>query len=282
MSGIDELDKKRLSPKATMPRGEIQMRGTGQVQSLTRALRILNTLSDFPHGLTLSDLAHVVGLPTSTAHRLLTTLQNERYVRFENERSAWMIGVQAFQVGSVYARSRDLVAIARPYMRRLMEQSGETANLAIVDRGEVIFLAQVECQKMMRAIAGPGGRGPLHCTGMGKAMLAWMEEKDARALLEANPLQKETPHTISAVEDVMHNLCEIRAAGYAVDDEENAIGLRCAASPVFDEHGYPIAAISVSGPSARVTEARLPALGTAVAEIATEVTSEMGGIAPLG
>ncbi len=155
MSDVVSLGKAKKARKRNVSADPLQIRGTGQVQSLTRALRILNTLSESANGLTLSDLAHTVALPTSTVHRLLTTLQNERYVRFDNERSVWLIGVQAFHVGSVYVRSRDLVAIARPYMRRLMEESGETVNLAIVDRNEVIFLAQVECQKMMRAIAGP-------------------------------------------------------------------------------------------------------------------------------
>jgi IclR family acetate operon transcriptional repressor len=257
-------------------------RGTGQVQSLTRALRIMNALAEQAHGFTLSDLAHTVNLPTSTAHRLLTTLQNERYVRFDSERSVWMIGVQAFQVGSVYARSRDLVSIARPYMRRLMEESGETANLAIIDRGEVIFLAQVECQKMMRAVAGPGGRAPLHCTGTGKAMLAWLPERESLDLLRSRAMHRETPNTVQAEAALVAALPEIRHRGYAVDDEENAIGLRCVASVIFDEHVRPLAGISISGPTARLTEARLPILGTNVAKIAAEITAEMGGRLPDG
>lgn len=255
-------------------------RGTGQVQSLTRALRIMNALAEHTHGLTLSDLAHTVNLPTSTAHRLLTTLQNERYVRFDSERSVWMIGVQAFQVGSVYARSRDLVSIARPYMRRLMEESGETANLAIIDRGEVIFLAQVECQKMMRAVAGPGGRAPLHCTGTGKAMLAWFPEREASEMLRSRTMHRETPKTVDTASVLIASLAEVRKRGYSVDDEENAVGLRCVASVIFDEHVRPLAGISISGPTARLTETRLPVLGANVTKIAAEITAELGGRLP--
>ena len=136
------------------------LRASGQVQSLSRALKLLNALSYHASGLSLSEVAQEVGLPNSTAHRLLTTLQNERFVRFDTERSVWLIGVQAFRVGSAFVRSRDVVTIARPYMRRLMEQSGETVNLGISDRGEIVYLAQVECQKMMRAIAGPARARP--------------------------------------------------------------------------------------------------------------------------
>ena len=113
-------------------------------------------------------------------------------MRFDNERSVWLIGVQAFRVGSAFVRSRDLVTIARPYMRRLMEQSGETVNLGIADRGEIVYLAQVECQKMMRAIAGPGGRARMHCSGVGKAILCAHERRPIRKVLHGRELTRET------------------------------------------------------------------------------------------
>ena len=256
------------------------LRASGQVQSLSRALKLLNALSHHPQGLSLSEVAHHVGLPNSTAHRLLTTLQNERFVRFEADRSAWLIGVQAFRVGSAFVRSRDLVTIARPYMRRLMEQSGETVNLAIADRNEVIYLAQVETQKMMRAIAGPGGRAAIHCSGVGKALLAYCDADAREKILAQIQFHRETPGTLVTQADVRRELEKVAQRGYAVDNEENAIGLRCVAAVIFDEHGGPLAALSVSGPTARITDQRIPGLGQAVASIAREVTAELGGHLP--
>ena len=257
------------------------LRASGQVQSLSRALKLLNALSYFPQGISLSEIAHEVGLPTSTAHRLLTTLQNERYVRFDPERSAWLIGVQAFRVGSAFVKSRDVVAAARPYMRRLMEQSGETVNLAVADRGEVIYLAQVECHKMMRAIAGPGGRAQMHCSSVGKAILAHLDEAQFERQSRMLELKRETPNTCATLEALRRDLAQARARGFAIDGrEENAIGLRCVASAIFDEHGEPIASLSISGPTARMTDSRLPVLGAAVLAIAAEVTAELGGILP--
>ena len=254
------------------------LRASGQVQSLSRALKLLNALSYQPQGLSLSELAQEVGLPNSTAHRLLTTLQNERYVRFDGERSAWMIGVQAFRVGSTFVKSRDLVTIARPYMRRLMDISGETVNLAIADRGEIIYLAQVETQKMMRAIAGPGGRAKMYCSGIGKAMLAFIDPNGRNAgQLEQIEFRRETSKTIMSLEALTHDLQETRKRGFAIDDEENAIGLRCVASVIFDEFGEPAAGLSVSGPSARISDGRITELGDAVREIANEITAELGG-----
>jgi IclR family acetate operon transcriptional repressor len=256
------------------------LRASGQVQSLSRALKLLNALAVHPQGLSLSEVAGHVGLPNSTAHRLLTTLQNERYVRFEAERSVWLIGVQAFCVGAAFVRSRDLVTIARPYMRRLMEQSGETVNLAISDRGEVIYIAQVETQKMMRAIAGPGGRAPMHCSGLGKALLAVADAATADKLIGSMELRRETAHTLVTVEDLKRDLERVRAHGFAVDNEEIVIGLRCVAAVIYDEHGAPLAALSVSGPTARINEQRIPVLGDAVAGIAVEITAEIGGHRP--
>lgn len=272
------IDEKRRA-EFLVPSKET-LRASGQVQSLSRALKLLNALAHYPQGLSLSEVANEVGLPTSTAHRLLTTLQNERYVRFDTERSAWLIGVQAFRVGSTFVRSRDLVATARPYMRRLMNQSGETVNLGIPDRDEIVYLAQVECHKMMRAIAGPGGRAGLHCSGVGKALVAYMNRADIERVINTAKLSRETPNTRVDVEILRKDLATIRERGYAVDDEETAVGLRCVAAVIFDEYAEAMAALSISGPTARISDVRIPVLGEAVKGVAAEITAELGGRVP--
>ena len=165
-------------------------------------------------------------------------------------------------------------------MRRLMEESGETVNLAIADRTEVVYLAQVECHKMMRAIAGPGGRANMHCSGVGKALLAYASPSELGEILQTKSLPRETPKTISKPEALKSELVKIRKRGYAIDDEENAVGLRCVAGVIFDEHAEPLAGLSVSGPMARMTDARIPVLGNAVFQIAAEITGELGGRLP--
>ncbi|MGF7161138.1 IclR family acetate operon transcriptional repressor [Rhodoligotrophos appendicifer] len=269
-----EEERRRL--EVLVPSKEV-LRASGQVQSLSRALKLLNSLSHHAQGSTLSEVAHEVGLPTSTAHRLLTTLQNERYVRFDPERSTWLIGVQSFRVGSAFIRSRDLIPTARPFMRRLMEQSGETVNLAILDRGEVVYLAQVECQKMMRAIAGPGGRTLPHTSSVGKALMASMPEADALRILGGQDLRRETGNSLCSLEQLRRELASVRARGFAIDDEETAIGLRCLGSVIHDENGNALAALSVSGPTARLADGRMMSLGLAVKAIAAEITCEVGG-----
>ncbi|MGI9484257.1 MAG: IclR family transcriptional regulator [Hyphomicrobiales bacterium] len=256
------------------------LRASGQVQSLSRALRLMNTLADNPQGLSLSEVAHGVGLPTSTAHRLLTTLQNERYVRFDAERSNWLIGVQAFRVGAAFMRSRDIIATARPYMRRLMEVSGETVNLGIIDRGEVVYLAQVETQKMMRAMTGPGGRSDILTSSVGRAILSFMRQDECEKLINSLHFQPGVAQLPKARGVLQSDLQATRVRGYSIDNEENSVGLRCVASVIFDEHSEPLAGVSVSGPTARVSEARIASLGETVAAIASEITTELGGTLP--
>ena len=253
-----------------------------QVQSVVRALSLLNRIADADEGAGLTELAQQVGLSPSTAHRLLTTLEQERYVQFDPDRKCWSVGVQAFVAGSAFLRSRSLVAIARPHMRALMEKSEETANLAVEDQGEAIYLSQVECRQMMRAFARPGARVPLHCSSVGKALLAAMPERALAQVLHRRGLPKMTVKTLTTTPALRADLATSRARGYALDDEEHAVGLRCIAAPVFNEADDAVAALSVSGPMARIPDSRIPMLGELVRRTADAITAQLGGVRPRG
>ncbi|MBB2166400.1 helix-turn-helix domain-containing protein [Gluconacetobacter sp. 1b LMG 1731] len=271
-------------PQRTVRKGASQpgrntatSRGNGdQVQSLIRALGLLNRIAEAPDGASLTDLAQQVGLPTSTAHRLLTTLEQERYVRFNHEQRLWTVGVQAFVTGCTFTKTRSLVALARPHMRHLMEEGGETVNLAIVDEGQAVYLAQIECSQMMRVFARPGTRVPLHCSGVGKAILSATSDKSLSRILHQHGMPRLTVKTITAPLPLREELERVRAVGYAVDDEEHAVGLRCIAAPIFDETGDVVAAVSASGPMARIVEERIAPLGGLVLDAARAISAEMG------
>ncbi len=251
-----------------------------QVQSLVRALSIVNRLADADEGATLTDLAQQVGLSASTAHRLLTTLEQERYVHFDPERRLWSVGVQAFIAGNAFVKTRSLVGVARPFMRRLMEDSGETVNLAVEDEAQAIYLAQIECRQMMRGFARPGARVPLHCSGVGKALLTAVRDRDLASILHRHGLPRLTPRTLHTPAALRQDLAEARARGYALDDEEHAVGLRCVAAVVFDESESAIAAVSVLGPMARITDDRIRMLGNLVRQTTDDITAGLGGRAP--
>jgi IclR family acetate operon transcriptional repressor len=253
---------------------------TETVQSLSRALTLLKTLAKNDHGLGLSELAHQVKLPVSTAHRLLSTLQHENFVRYDAQRGVWLVGVQAFVVGCAFLRSRELTAIARPLMQELMERSGETVNLAVEEGGEVVYMAQAECRQTMRAIARPGGRAAMHASALGKALLAAMPEAEVKRIIAQRGLPAITEKTITAAEALRAELKLIRTRHFAIDDEENAPGLRCVAAAIFDEHARPVAAVSLSGPSVRITPELLPGLGESVRQTAAQITLRLGGRCP--
>lgn len=252
----------------------------GQVQVLTRALSILNLLAQSESGLSLTEVAQATGLAGSTAHRLLTSLEAERYVRFDAEVRLWSVGVQAFIAGSGFLKTRNVVQMARPHMRILMERSGETVNLAVEDGGLAVYLSQVECREMMRSFARLGARVPMHCSGVGKALLSALSAVDLTRVLARHGLAAMTPRTLTDEAALRADLEAIRVRGYAVDDEEHAVGLRCVAAVVFNEHGDPACAISLAGPMARMTDARMPQLGELVRETAGRVMAEIGGRAP--
>ncbi len=250
---------------------------TAQVQSLTRGLSILECLAKAEGGITLTDIGQRVQLPPSSAHRLLTTLEKMGYVYQAGDLGLWYVGLQAFTVGSSFLASREWVAQSHSSMRRLMEQSGETANLAILDGTEAVFIDQVQCRETMRTIVKLGSRAPLHASGVGKAIFAALPDEQIDAILKVKGLPRITENTITAPETMWASVRVIRQRGWSFDDEEHLMGTRCVASPIYDEHAEMLGAISVAGPSSRLPDQRIKQLGPAVAHIAEDITRRIGG-----
>ncbi|MDQ0455616.1 IclR family transcriptional regulator [Rhizobium paknamense] len=256
-----------------------RVKESGSVQSIHRALTILERLGACEDGLTLKEVALQVALPPSSTHRILTTLQRQRFVRFDPATMCWSVGVQAFLVGNAFARSRDMVTLAIPFMRRLMVASGETVNFFMLDGSEVVCMAQVQSQHTVRAISRPGGGAEMHRSAAGKMILAHMTDEEVAAILERKGMARYTDHTITTPEALRSELAKIRQRGFSVDNEEFSLGLRCIAAPIHDETGSVYAAVSIAGPANRITEARTQAMGELVEICARSVTSEFGGSA---
>lgn len=254
----------------------------GTVQSLLRAMALLEILAEDDEGYRLVDLAARSGLSTSTTHRLLTTLEQKQFVQWSREDGLWFIGVRCFSIGAAFARRRHFATLARPIMRRLRDATGETVNLGMLDQGDIVFVTQVESRELMRAITRPGGRSPLPCTAMGQALLATMSEQEVAEILRTQGLPRRTPNSIVRLTQLQQALAAARARGYAVDDEENSVGLRCVAAVIYDELRTPSAAVSIAGPTVRVTTRRLPELGAQAVAAAAEITRATGGLMPDG
>ena len=170
----------------------------------------------------------------------------------------------------------DLRAEARPYLQRLTDLSGETSNLMVLHQDEVMYIDQVQSPRLVRMFAEIGRRVPLHSTGGGKAILASMPAPERCGLLAARPLVAVTPHTINSIDRLEHALEEVRSKGYAVDDEEQEEGVRCVAGPVRDHGGKVVGALSLSGPTTRMTRERIEELGRLVARTCVEFSRSLG------
>src|ERR1700676_5536528 len=252
----------------------------GGVQSVDRALLIIETLAEDDEGYRLTDLAVRTGLSPSTVHRLLTTLEKRRFVQFDRDESVWHIGAQSFAVGSTFVRRRNFVTQALPYLRKLRDQTRETANLAVVDDGAMVILTRVESREIMRSVTKVGGRVPMVASGLGKALLSTYSEEDVFSIIQREGMPRLRSKSIVRAGELCKSLHDIRQQGYSVDDEEALIGLRCVSAVVYDDCSEPLAAISVSGKASRVPHDRLPVLGRLVREVASELTKALGGAAP--
>ena len=251
----------------------------GTVQALDRGMQILRTLAR-DRSVTLSNLALNVGMPPSSAHRILSTLQNHGFVEFDETSQEWAIGIGAFRVGSAYLIRTNLIEASRKAMHKLMEDTEETANLAIAEDGHIVFVSQVETHNPIRAFFRPGTRSQMQTSGIGKALLASMSRKEVERILQKTGLPKFTPNSLTSPEALFADLETSAARGWALDDEERYSGMRCVAAPIYNAFGEAIAGISVSGPTVRFTNEVILRTGPVVRNAAAEVTEMIGGIRP--
>ncbi|MFE9251697.1 IclR family transcriptional regulator [Streptomyces sp. NPDC007088] len=248
------------SPAAKSP-------AAGGVQSLERAFGLLERMADAGGEVGLSELSSSSGLPLPTIHRLMRTLVASGYVRQQSNRR-YALGPRLIRLGE--SASRLLGTWARPCLARLVEETGETANMALLDGDEVVYVAQAPSKHSMRMFTEVGRRVLPHSTGVGKALLAGLPPAEVRALLARTGMPAATDRTITTPDAFLSALEQVRATGYAVDDNEQEIGVRCLAVPV---PGSPTtAALSISGPAGRVTDEATRHIVPVLQQVARELS----------
>ncbi len=246
------------------------------IKSLDRAMEVFEFLSE-AQGKSLTGIATEMGQSPATVYRILVTLETRGLVEFDLQDQVWHIGPRAFVIGSRFLRRTGLVERARPILRKLMAETGETANLGIEQDGNVLFVSQVETQASIRAFFPPGTLSQMHASGIGKALLAQMDEDRLGRLLKGQTLEVFTEFTITDHDRLRADLATARAAGFAIDGEERNLGMRCIASPVFDSNQEAVAGISVSGPTSRVGPAHIEGLSHHVKNAALALSHAIGG-----
>lgn len=249
------------------------------IKSLDRAMAVFEFLSE-AQGKSLSVIADEMGQSPATVYRILVTLEGRGLVEFDSAEQVWAIGSQAYVIGARFLRRTSLVDRARPIMRRLMESTGETANLGVEKEGQVLFLSQIETHANIRAFFPPGSLSPMHSSGIGKALLAFMDQDRLNRVLASADLQTFTERTIVDSNVLRADLEDTRARGFSIDDEEKNMGMRCIAAPVFDLNGEAVAGLSVSGPTSRVSLEETDRLSREVIDAARQLTEAIGGNGP--
>jgi IclR family KDG regulon transcriptional repressor len=253
---------------------------TNLIQTIERVTTILNVLAQSAKGISLGDLAAKVALPKGTTHRLLASLIYFDFVRQDAESRKYALGFKLVELGSSLLEQIDLRREAEPFLHALSQRVGETVYLVILDRTEVVYIEKIEPEDtsiVLRTTSKVGQRNAAHSCSLGKALLSQLPEAELDDILKDMPLIQKTSNTITDPNQLRDHLKTIRTRGYAIDDEESEEGIRCVAAPVYNDRGIAVAAISISGPSVRVTRQKIQDhLKDEVIQAAFEISQKLG------
>jgi DNA-binding IclR family transcriptional regulator len=244
------------------------------VASLAKGLRILELLAENGE---MSAARMAVHLETSRAasHRFLTTLRDLNYVE-KSEEGRFRLSFKVLELGMKKLDAFEIRHIAHPFMQEIALAFGETVNLGHWDGHAIVHLDKINSTEILRLDVGMGAAAPAYCTGLGKAILAFLNDRELEAYLKSVTLKALSPKTITSRKRLRADIADIRRRGYAVDDEELSLGLRCVAAPVFDYTGLPSYALSVSGPTQRMTKEKIDAIQTKLVPLCRKISRQIG------
>lgn len=251
------------------------MTRTGRIQAIDRAVMVLNCFNEDKRELKLSEISDKLDINKSTVHGIINTLKYHGLIAQDEETQKYRLGLHLMKLGDIVSNSLDIRSITSPVIDEVCKELQETVHIATLDKMEVIYINKQESNQSMRIFTTIGARNPAYATGVGKAMLAYLDDEILINKLpdKLNPL---TPKTITDKVELLKNLDKIRVNGYSFDDEENVVGLTCVAAPIFDYTGKPKYGISVSGPTIRMTDEKIKESIKVVKEAAMEISNKLG------
>jgi DNA-binding IclR family transcriptional regulator len=242
---------------------------------LTKVLRIFDTLQHNPSGMNLKQISDQTRLNKSTAYRFLSHLEKEGYL-VRDDRGIYMLGMRLFELASASNHQSTLRRVAQPVLRELLKATGETVNLGLQDGVTVVYVDVLESSHEFRLVSRVGLHRPLYATALGKALAAFLSPEKKQELFDAIQFQVLTPNTITNLAQFQKELDLIRERGYAVDNEESYLGARCIGAPILNSMQESVAAISVAGPTSRVSEDKIPTFAAALREAAQAISARIG------
>lgn len=253
---------------------------TNLVQTIARMALILENLGQYPSGLSLGELSEKVELPKGTTHRLLTSMAYFDFIRQDHAGKHYHLGFKLVELGNQLLSHIDIRQEARPYLIDLSDKVQEIVHLVVLDQNKALYIDKVDLHSIrggLQMVSRLGSRIPLHCSAVGKVLLADMPEHDAEMIIQNLNPHRQTDNTITDPSKLKAHLHMIREKGYAIDDEENEVGVRCVAAPIQNEIGKVVAAMSVSGPTTRMTIEKIDlSLKSRVTETAMKISRKLG------
>jgi DNA-binding IclR family transcriptional regulator len=252
--------------------------GIHMVQSVDRALRIIELVSQTREGRGVTELASYLELNKSSIYKLLSTLVSHGYIEQDTETKKYRLGYKCLELSSTLLESIDLRSEAKPYLEELETLTNEVIHLVVYDQGEVIYIEKLEGSETLRTHSKVGRRAPMHCTSVGKVILSYLPEQEVVSIIAKYGLPKHTDNTIIDEKQLLAALRKIKQQGYGMEIEENEIGISCMATPIFDSRGKISAAVSISGPSTRLTLERMENLSPIIIEVGKKISKRLGYI----
>lgn len=249
---------------------------TKSVPAVDRAFTILELLAASKRGLSAAELVEQTGMPRSSVHTLTLTLERRGYLYRNTKTGRYLLGLKLFGLANYAIGGLELRERATPELNRLMQQTGLTVHLAVLEHDEPVLVTKVDSPGIFRLATWPGKRMEFHCTSIGKAMAAWLPQETVSRIIAARGLTRHNENTILCERNLLEELGEVRRLGYAVDDEEEEIGLRCIGAPVFDSEGSIAAAISVAGPTSQIHADNVGAYAAKVKAAAARISESVG------
>ncbi|KKB39135.1 IclR family transcriptional regulator [Bacillus thermotolerans] len=246
------------------------------VKSVARALDIIELVSSSKQGMGVSEISRQMDINKSSVFRILSTLSQYGYIEQNEETEKYRLGYRFLHISSKLLDSIDVRAEALPILKELESETNEVVHLVVYDQGEVVYIEKLDGDETLRMHSKVGKRAPVHCTSVGKAIMAYLPREEVQSIIERKGLPAHTAHTIVEKEILLNELDEVKKKGYAFDLDENEEGIRCVAAPVFDHTGAVAAAVSISGPTMRMTDDRLRVLSERMVRAGQAISERLG------
>lgn len=245
--------------------------------AIGRAFDILEAIAARADGgMTNSDISRRLQIPKSSASYILRTLENRGYLQRDPSSGKYRLGLKLLILSRGITADSDARALAKPLLEKFVKDTNLSAHLAVLDNGRAVYVERVESVSFVKMDIWVGHRVPIHSTAVGKALVARLTEAEVEKILDERGMDKRTLQTIATHTKFLRELERVRAAGYALDNEENAESVRCIAAPVFDHDGKTVAAFGASATTAQLTEVRLPTIADKIKIAAAEISQQLG------